>query len=116
MPKLMANEMPKPGADVAIERDCFSSDEGIFTAEWRIMKRRGAKDIENKGQDAINDEANKLARALGVVTFSYENSEIWEHVSRFPKISEAFLIFRKSRNNLLGGFLRRMITALFSEK
>ena len=50
------------------------------------------------------------------VTFSYEILEIWEHVSRFPKILEAFRFFRKSRKNLLGGFLLRMITVLLSEK
>ncbi len=36
---------------------------------------------------------------FGVVTFSYEISEIWEHVLRF-----------------MGGFLRGMIMGLFSEK
>ncbi len=43
------------------------------------------------------------------VTFSYEISEIWEHVSRFPKNSEAFRNFRKFRKNLLGGFLWRIV-------
>ncbi len=49
------------------------------------------------------------------VTFSHEISKIWEHALRFPKNSEAFRNFRKSRKILLGGFLWRMITVLLSE-
>jgi hypothetical protein len=73
-----------------------------------------------KGSPAADDSVSVFRTeslgVTGVVTFSYEISEIWEHVSRFPKNSEAFRIFRKSRKNLLSGFLQRMIKVLFCEK
>ncbi len=43
----------------------------------------------------------------GVVTFSYEISEIWEDVLKLPKFLEAFRNFRIVQKNLLGGFRQR---------
>ncbi len=47
------------------ERVIISSDEkDNFRPEWQIVKRWSAEEIENEGQDAIDDEINKLARAF----------------------------------------------------
>ena len=42
--------------------DNASDEEGLITPEWRIMKRWSKEEIENDGQESIDDEICKLAR------------------------------------------------------
>jgi hypothetical protein len=42
--------------------DSASDEEGMIIPEWRIMKRWSKEEIENDGQESIDDEICKLAR------------------------------------------------------
>ena len=47
------------------ERVVISSEEDDnFRPEWQMMKRWRVEEIENEGQDAIDDQISKLARAF----------------------------------------------------
>ena len=56
--------------------DNASDEEGLITPEWRIMKRWSKEEIENDGQEFIDDEICKLARVTMQKSFLIPHPEL----------------------------------------
>ncbi len=55
--------------------DRASDQEESIVPEWRIMKRWSKEEIENDGQEAIDDEISKLARVVMQKSFLLPHPE-----------------------------------------